>query len=274
MPLFSVDPDKCRRDGICAATCPMGIIAWASPEALPSPAPNAAALCIQCGHCVAVCPHGALSLETVPAADCLPLKPEQLVGPDQLAHFLRARRSIRTYTDRVVARERLTRIIDIARFAPSGHNSQPVRWRVIYGGGEVRRLAGIVIDWMRDAIRSQPETAAALSMPRVVAAWEAGNERICRGAPHVIVAHAPKALRVAPAACTIALTYLELAAFASGLGACWAGYFNAAATLWPPMQAALDLPEGDASFGALLVGYPRYPFHRLPPRREATVTWR
>jgi hypothetical protein len=46
-----------------------------------------------------------------------------------------------------------------------------------------------------------------MHMDRVVAAWEAGKDRIFWGAPHVVVAHAPKDERTAPAACTIALTY-------------------------------------------------------------------
>jgi nitroreductase len=36
-------------------------------------------------------------------------------------------------------------------------------------------------------------------------------------------------------ACAIALTYLELATYSLGLGACWAGYFSAAAAFYPPM---------------------------------------
>jgi nitroreductase len=111
-------------------------------------------------------------------------------------------------------------------------------------------------------------------MDRVVAVWETGVERICRGAPHVVVAHAPEDERSAQSASTIALTYVELAAPSFGLGACWAGYFNAAANFWPPMKEALSLPDGHVSFGAMMVGHPKYKYQRLPTRNAARISWR
>lgn len=70
-------------------------------------------------------------------------------------------------------------------------------------------------------------------------------------------------------ACTIALTYLELAVPSFGLGARWAGYFNAAANMWPPMQKLMGLPEGHVSFKAMMVDYPKYRYQRLPIRNVA-----
>jgi nitroreductase len=130
------------------------------------------------------------------------------------------------------------------------------------------------VDWMRFLIKEQPEFAVSLHMDRIVAGWDAGVDRICRDAPHIIVTHAPRDDRAAPAASTIALSYLDLAAPSFGLGACWAGYFNTAATMWPPMQGALALPEGHTCFDAIMIGYPKYAYHRLPSRNEPRITWR
>jgi nitroreductase len=113
-----------------------------------------------------------------------------------------------------------------------------------------------------------------MHLDRVVNAYENGKDKICRGAPHVIVAHAHKDNRSAPAACTIAITFFDLAAMSFGPGACWAGYFNAAANPWPPMQKALNLPEDHVSFGAMIVGYPKFQYQRLPLRNEPQITWR
>jgi nitroreductase/NAD-dependent dihydropyrimidine dehydrogenase PreA subunit len=274
MSLLIVDEEKCKQDGVCVAECPMGIIELTDKTSFPTSTEDADELCINCGHCVAVCPHGAMSHRSMIPGQCPTVKKDQLLAPEQVEHFLRSRRSIRNYRAQPVEREVITQIIDIARFAPSGHNRQPVRWRIIYDSKEVRRLAEIVIDWMRDILKKGEPLAQALHMDRIVAAWESGVERICRGAPHVIIAHAPEEERTAPAACTIALTYLELAAPSFGLGACWAGYFSAAANFWPPMKEALDLPEGHITFGAMMVGYPKYKYQRLPVRNETTITWR
>lgn len=90
----------------------------------------------------------------------------------------------------------------------------------------------------------------------------------------MIVAHAEKDNRMAPSTCTIALSYLELAATFLGLGTCWAGYFNAAANTFAPMMAALGLPEGHQCYGAMMVGYPHFAYHRLPTRHPAHIVWR
>jgi len=274
MSLFVVDEEKCKRDGICVAVCPMGIIEIKDQGAVPNPTEDADKLCINCGHCVAVCPHGALSLDTMPVEQCPPVRKEWQLGPEQVEHFLRARRSIRNYKEQGVAREVIAQLIDIARYAPSGHNLQPVHWLVIYQAEEVQRLAGLVVDWMRFMVKAQPELARALHMEGIIAFWEGGGDLICRGAPHVIVAHGAKDDRTAPVACTIALTYLELAAPSFGVGACWAGYFNAAAGLWPPLQGALGLPDGRICLGAMMIGHPQYHYHRLPLRNEPHIMWR
>ena len=274
MELLSVDQEKCKRDGICAAVCPLYIIELKSQEAYPTMIEGGDELCIRCGHCVAVCPHGAINHEIMNTEDCPPLIKELNLQPDQVEQFLKSRRSIRVYREKQVDRDLLAKLITLASFSPSGHNSQPVHWRVIYDSDEVQRLAGIVADWMRSLIKADSPLATTLHMDRVVAGWEAGIDRICRGAPHVIVAHAPQDERTAPAGCTIALTYLELATLPFGLGACWAGYFNTAANSWPPMAEALDLPQGHVSFGAMMVGYPKFKYQRLPLRNEPRISWR
>ena len=274
MSLFTVDPDKCRHDGLCAAECPLGLIVKESKDALPSPVPWADEHCINCGHCVAVCPEGAFSLAAMGPEDLPPIRPELELGPGQAEQFLRARRSIRVYQEKPVPRETLAEAIRLAGYAPSGHNTQPVHWLVLEDTGEVRRIAGVVMDWIRYMLEAQTEFALSLHMDLLLEAWEKGRDRVFRGAPHVIIAHAPEGERTATPGCAIALTYLELAAASLGLGTCWAGYFQAAYFNHPPMAEALNLPPGHASFGALMIGYPKLKYHRLPLRNQPRINWR
>ncbi len=273
MTLFTVDEEKCKRDKICIDECPAKIIQFKDEKGVPVPVEGADEFCIQCGHCVAVCPHGALSHQSMTPDQCPPVKREWLLDREKVEHFLRSRRSIRTFKEDAVDRDVITRLIDIARYAPSGHNMQPVQWLVIYNRERVHELAGHVVDWMRIMLREQQAMAMAMNLDKVVAAWEMGMDRVCRDAPHVIVTYAEKKDRTAQTSCTIALTYLELAVPSFGLGACWAGFFGAAAALWPPMQEALALPEGHISFGAMMIGYPKYRYHRLPLRKDPRIIW-
>jgi nitroreductase/NAD-dependent dihydropyrimidine dehydrogenase PreA subunit len=274
MSLFVIDADKCKRDGLCVAVCPHGIIEMTDKGQVPSPIDGADEQCITCGHCVAVCPHGALSHKLMNPNDCPDVQKGLLPDFEQVEHFLRHRRSVRNYKDEPVAKDVVKKLIRIASFAPSGHNLQPVHWLVIDNASEVRRLAGLVCDWMRIMIKEHPGIAGPMHFDAVVDSWERGTDRILRGAPILIVAHAPQAITTAQSACLIAMTYLELAAAAAGMGACWAGYFNAAATNYRPLIHALALPEGHQSFCAMMLGHKKYAYQRLPLRNAPQIVWR
>ncbi len=273
MPLFVADPARCKGDGICIDECPTRIIQRAPGDLTPHVPAEAEEFCRNCGHCVAVCPNGAASIAGMAPEQLPRVRSDWRPGPEQITHFLRARRSIRTYTPQAVEREALARLIDVARFAPSASNRQPVRWVVIYEAADVRRLAGLTMDWMRAGLPSQPPAAKRNTL-RFIEGWDAGVDMVCRDAPHLVIACASASHSWAATDCAIALTYLELAAPSFGLGACWAGILTNAARQWPPLQDALAPPDGNVCYGAMMIGYARYRYHRLPLRNEAQVTWR
>jgi len=274
MSLFTIDQEKCRRDGLCVAECPAKLIELIGKEGFPTPIAQAEEFCINCGHCVSICPHGALSLKTMTPEDCPPVRKELSLNPEHCEHFLRSRRSIRNFKEKQVPRKILTKLIEIARYAPTGSNTQPVHWLVIKNTKEVKRLAGLVADWMRFLLSTGDEYALTAHLDRVVAAWDKGIDRILRNAPHLIVAHGLSTLTPSQTSCIIALTYLELAAPSFGLGTCWAGYFNGAANFYPPLQEALALPQDHLPYGSMMIGYPKYSYQRMPIRNEPEITWR
>ncbi|MFC2017913.1 nitroreductase family protein, partial [Chloroflexota bacterium] len=122
---------------------------------------------------------------------------------------------------------------------------------------------------------SAPEPAEVhfLQQYKQPGAWDKGIDKITRGAPQLVIAHMEKdSIRTSD--CYIALTYLELAAYSMGIGACWAGYIYAAAANSESFTRALELPEGNAMFGGMMIGYPKYKFPRIPARNDARVIWR
>ena len=271
MNLFSVDQTKCSRDGLCVMECPMRIISMNGN--VPEPVENAEKLCINCGHCVAVCPHGALSLQTMPVEQCLSLQGSWRIPPEQMEQLLKGRRSVRLYRGKAVERRILEQVLDFARFAPSARNSQPLSWIVIQKPDRVKDLAEIVIDWMRAQLEEESVLAKMLNVGSLISAWDKGYDAICRSAPHLVIAHAPQANKGAIIDASIALSYAELAALSFDLGSCWAGYFHVASTHSPELQAALGLPEKHQSLGTLMLGYPKLQHHRIPLRNEARIAW-
>lgn len=274
MSLMTIDQEKCNQDGICVAECPTLVIQLDSKEDYPTPTSDFEDACLKCGHCVAVCPKGALSLDWLSPEDCTSVKKELFITPEQAEQFLSGRRSIRTFKENAVPRTSLEKLLEIAGSAPSAKNQQPWHWIVVEEPAEVRRLAGMVIDWMRSIIQVNPEVAEAMGFLRVVAAWDKGYERICRGAPHIIVAHADKNWGFAAEDCALALSLLDLYATSVGLGACWGGYFYKAINNYPPLYNALGLPDDHLAFGTIMVGYPKFKYQRIPLRNQPRVTWK
>ncbi len=272
MTLFTIDPERCNQDAICVAECPVRIITMV--DGLPQPVKQAEALCINCGHCVAVCPTQAFSHRNLKPADCIPLEETPTITPEQAEIFLRRRRSIRTYKKKPVEKALLERAITLAGHAPSGHNRQPVNWHVIHDTDLLRALNEKVIDWMGWMIKEKPEFAGPLHLDMVVAGWKAGLDTITRNAPHLVIAHGHRKDPTAQTACTIAMTWLDIVLPSLGLGGCWCGYFNSAAAFWPPLQEALELPDNHVSFGTMMVGHPTFTYHRIPPRKRPGITWK
>ncbi|MBI5844255.1 MAG: nitroreductase family protein [Deltaproteobacteria bacterium] len=274
MELFSVDESLCNKDGLCAMVCPMAIIRPPSKEAFPGPAPNADEACIRCGHCVAVCPTAAFSHRDMPVEGCPPIKKELKISAEQAEQFIRSRRSVREFTDKPVTRDEAARLIDIARYAQSGHNSQPVSWLVVLDQEKVKALAAHVIDWCKSVMKSHPDFAKTMHMDIMTMAWDFGFDAILRGAPALVAACGEKGSTMAPDACVIATTTMELAAPSLGLGTCWAGYFIAASRLWKPLKEAMQLPEKHEIFGAVMLGHPKFKYSRMPARKAPVIHWR
>jgi nitroreductase len=259
---------------MCAKECPAQIIVLNDKDTFPTLMENSEESCINCGHCVAICPHGALTLSTMSLAECPSIQHKLLPGAGPIKQLLMARRSIRFYKNRVVARDLLEELIDTVRYAPTGSNKQQVQWMVFENPSEVNRLASMVIDFARLMLPLTTDETMAKSMERKIAAWDKGRDPMLRGAPHLIVVHSQADLPFAEADCVIALTYLELYAYAKGLGTCFAGYLTAAANFHEPLAQALGLPQGHKCFGAVMLGYPQYKYTRIPTRNAPVVTWR
>jgi len=274
MGFIVVDQEKCNRDGICVAECPAHVILMNSREDYPTPVSDFEEYCLRCGHCVAVCPTGAVRLDWLRPEDCEKIKGDLTITPEQAGQFLRARRSIRTFKKKTVARSILRNLLEVACSAPSAKNRQPWHWVVVQDPSKVQGFANIAIEWMRTVARDNPEEAVNRGFTRAVAYWDEGYDSICRGAPHIIVVHGERDWLFGPEDSALALSLLDLYAAGIGLGACWGGYFYKAVNACPPLFEALGLPDDHQAYGAMMVGYPKFKYHRIPNRNRLEVRWK
>jgi len=256
------------------ADCPTAVIRIKDKDSYPELVPGGVQMCLRCGHCVAVCPHGALSHADVPLADCMPIGKEASVTHAQAVQFLRSRRSVRHFKDQPVEKEKLQQLIEIARYAPTASNSQLLEWIVIDDPEKIHGLAEMVIEWVRRVLEKDPEPVNAPYMPLLAFAWDMGMDVILHGSHNLVVATAPKEDSNGMVDLTLALSYLELAAPSLGLGTCWAGLLQGALHSYKPLKQALGIPENHPHHYPMMIGYPKVKYYRMPERKKPKITWK
>jgi nitroreductase len=142
---------------------------------------------------------------------------------------IESRRSVRAYASEPVEDEKLDRVLNAARLAPSAANRQPVRFYAIRDTElRSRLLEAYSQQWFVDA----PVIICACARP--ADAWQRGDGK-----------------NYADVDVTIAMDHLILAATAEGLGTCWIGAFKA-----DKLREVLDLPEGLEPVAMTPLGYP------------------
>lgn len=271
---FRVDEARCRKDGICARVCPVRIIKGAAGE-LPSMRKEFVKRCIGCGQCMAFCPTQACAAPGQMYEDMRLLRKDLYPSPEQVEEFVFARRTIRTFREKPVPRELLTRILDAVRFAPTGHNRQNLRWIVLESREETLALVKLVIDWLIVLPDIDPDLAANIRASGFVRAWDQGLDIITRGAPQVAILAGPN-VELEQYDAGSALTYLEILAQSHGIGCCWGGYLSRAfahpgATA---IREYLDVKPDEKLYSAQMLGYPRFTAVSRPPRKPLRVTWK
>jgi nitroreductase/ferredoxin len=273
MGLLKIDESACDKDELCVVDCPAGIIHLPQ-DGYPEIDPSDEASCLICGHCVAVCPHGALSHDRVPIEDSPVIEKKLAISQEQAIQFLRSRRSIRSFEDRPVQKEKIERLIRIARYAPTGSNSQLVEWLVLRDKSRIDHIAGLTIDWVRQRLNENPGLSATIPyLLRVVKTWDRGEDSVLRNAPVLVVASAPKEARNGLVDLTLALSYLDLMAPAMGLGTCWAGLLQGALLASPSIKEAVGIPSGHPHHYPMMLGYPKIQHYRLPERKAPKITF-
>ena len=269
MDLIQIDREGCIRCGLCVDVCPTNIINMGNEGPVAT-----GQSCIACGHCVAVCPQSALDNVKAPLDKQLLLDKNPVIDADTAARFLRARRSIRRYKQETVPREKILQILDIARLAPTGGNSQGVAYHVIDNADTLRNITAATIDWMEEQVEKGSPWSAYF-VGSIDKYRKTGQDIILRDAPCLVVAITAKNFLPRGRDNThFSLAYAELYAPAIKLGTCWAGFFEACASSgYQPLLNLLNLPEDMAVTGGLMVGYPQYTYKRLVDRDPLQVTW-
>lgn len=167
----------------------------------------------------------------------------------KVSEAIRLRKSVRGYLEKEVEEEKLNKILEAARLAPSASNRQEWRFIVVRDEGTRKKLS--------EAAKGQKFVREA---PVVIACLAVTDEHIMSCGQMCY-----------PIDVAIAVDHMTLQAVELGLGTCWVGAFFA-----DKVREILEIPEEIKIVELLTLGYPKDTWENKEKNRmdmESMVHW-
>ncbi len=202
----------------------------------------------------------------------------------ELNEAILTRRSVRAYRSDPVSREIITSLLELARWAPSGSNSQPWRVTIVQGAAMEAWRAALIA---RQA--EQPWDAGRIEAfnRRVRSGSLAQVETLAGRSPYEVLAQGSMRLYDAPAAVVLSfagdgartpdgipafVTTFMLAAHQAGLGTCWLGFIMGQPDL---LRQYAQLSPEEQPAAVFSLGYPDLaaPTNRFHAPRTPATEW-
>lgn len=274
-----IDNQKCTNCKLCAQVCLLhnfvedlnGKVVY-----------DSSAECINCGHCVAVCPFNAISSQDITT---IPDESSEHINYNQLLGFLRYRRSRREFTAQEVSDEIIHQLLNAASTAPNALNKQKVFYTFIKDKQIIGKIsqAGLKSVKMMASMIKNPIIGAMMSLfaksissefkdllPEIeiiIKESKAGRDVVLYNAPCVIIVHTPKADSTGAENAIYAASNIALAAETLGLGTCAIGFVTEPARHNPTFKIIAGIPKNHTIHTTLIIGYPKFKYEQQVVRK-------
>ncbi len=253
---FNVNKEKCIHCGLCKNDCLSKVIEMDENSTPIVVAPNR---CINCQHCMAICPVGAISINNKD-----PQSAEKIFSqnPDMILNLIKSRRSIRQYKHENIDKEILNKLKEMLNYVPTGCNYHKLHFSFIDDVEIMDEFRNYVNNKIINALTKTPIKSVLDKFSIYAKNLINGEDVIFRGAPHIIVVSNSVKAPCPKEDSIIALSYFELYAQSLGLGTCWCGYAQICFNLFPELCEYMKIPSGYQPgyvmlFGSKSVNYSR-----------------
>ncbi len=158
-----------------------------------------------------------------------------------MLQIIKERRSIRKYLSREVEEDKIISVLESARWAPSGNNTQP--WRFILVTSDEMRTKIAHVSHQQRWMMSAPVHIVCIADP---------SPRYNSGKGPAVQENSPgNELKQAIRDTAIATEHLVLEAENLGLGTCWVAWF-----VQEEIRPVLNIPEDKYVVAVITLGYP------------------
>lgn len=263
--MIRIDEEKCIGCGKCAEDCIAYNLIIEHNKA------RSKKECFLCGHCVAVCPVNAVSVEEYDMQEVKEYEKEKFeLDGEILLNAVKFRRSIRNYKQQEVEREKLEKLVEIGRYTATAKNNQDTHFVLVQK--DVKELKEKVWDYIEQIVpEKKTETPKELIPYASFLRRRKANpedDYLFRNAPVVVFITSDWILDPGMAA-----QNMELMAVSLGLGTLYNGFLARIVDQSEEIKSWLGI-EGKQVKGCMLAGYPNVAYKRTVPRKAANVIWK
>ena len=271
---LTVDENKCTGCGKCQERCGFKKVIHVN-EAGKASFKKDRSECIECYHCLKVCPNDAIGSN----GDNIKL----FRVTDETSSVLK-RHSCRMYNDKQIVKNDLNDLLQDANLAPWAYMDFRDRKYLVVTGKKLTELRTILLKKInreskvfRTLIRIPflPERRKA---DLKFMAWcftgtiKANKiyEQLFQGAPAVVLAVGPGKNPVSKVNCELAIMQLMILAEERGFGTCYSGYIEG---YMNAISKFLRLPKNEKVFCGCMIGYPAATYTNYIRRNDTSITW-
>lgn len=251
--------EKCIKCGACTSDCIVKIIKRNTDD-FPFVPNDLEKFCINCQHCLAICPAKAIECNGVSADQCSETGP--IPSPDEMLNLIRQRRSIRRYKDENIAPEIIAKLRESLAWSATGCNDDSLLFRIIEDKKDMTFFREKTNRMLCKLIKSKLLQLLYPNAKRFLADILNGEDVIFRNAPHMIVCAVRKDAPCKEADPWIALSNFDLYAQTFGIGTCWCGFAYYVFKFNSELRKHLNFPKNYKITSIILFGKPAVRYQR------------
>jgi nitroreductase/NAD-dependent dihydropyrimidine dehydrogenase PreA subunit len=288
--IIKIDLENCTLCRACVNDCVAGLF-YIKADTL-NIVENFEESCILCGHCVAICPVNVVELKVNEEKFTREiLKSEEYPNFQAFYNLVLNRRSIRQFKDKTVPKDIIEKILDLARFSPTGSNTENVYYTIIQDKEIVKKISNYITTKVkrfvtnledpkgREIMKSQMPKGefelAIESLPRtkgILKNIEKGIDFWCWEG-EIIYIHGNPATGGVVTDSALAAAHIMLASELLGLGTCSLGYLTFHTNRSNTIKELIGLPKNHMVGYSLVIGYPKVKYKRIPSRKPTRAQW-
>jgi nitroreductase/NAD-dependent dihydropyrimidine dehydrogenase PreA subunit len=289
-PKIEVDLDICTKCKACTRACPLRLYYFRDDNLVMRRSTEI--LCMECGHCFAVCPVNAIKLRNYPDGEKVEnLEDFELPPYKTILSLIKARRSIRNFKSEPIPEDLWKKLIDAGKYSPTGHNDQLLNFTILRDPELLKKFSDAITKGFIELSKIYAERSKWREYRK---SFEKNNLKIIEGVlPYfndtfkgiergedfwrwygkLMIIHAPKKTVTLIQDCSVAANNIMLVAESLRLGTCSLGIATVAINEFKNVANVIQFPNNHVAAYTLAIGFPKVKYYRIPPRRSVNVKW-